>query len=541
MALAHRKDFRGLDHALLGGCLLALGFTILYPTVRLVWEGLTQWRSDVILNPGSPGLVATWNTVSISLASVLTSGVLGTALAFLLTRYAFPGRRLLAAAAYLPFALPPLVGVLSFYYLIGRDGVAPRFLESALHLDKVSFEGPWAILVIHTHSFCVFFYAMVSAALENADVSPMEAARTLGAGRWRVFTRITLPMLRPALVGASLLTFMSSAASFSAPYFFGSNFPMLSVRIYEARDQSLEAEALTLTLVLAAVSLLGVVLFRSSAKTAGVASKGTPVLLRSRGGRFFVAATAWTALAVLVIPHATILWLSLVDHNQWHTEIIPTALTWENYARIFRNAREFLPIRNSLWTSALAALATLGVGVPAAYLIARRRPGGRWVNLLVMIPWALPGTVIAINLITAFNEPWLPLYNTVWMLPLAYYVRNVPLLTRMATAAIEPFDASLIEAGRTLGASRRFCFLHIVLPLLAPAIVAGMALVFATSLGEFVASILLYIPANRPISLKIFEQARGSGVGSAFAYSVFLMILVAAIFLFSRRVASRVL
>jgi iron(III) transport system permease protein len=197
-------------------------------------------------------------------------------------------------------------------------------------------------------------------------------------------------------------------------------------------------------------------------------------------------------------------------------------------------------ILNSVWMSALAAAGTLAVALPAAYLIGRRRGGGRWVNLLVMLPWALPGTVIAMNLIAVFNEPWLPLYNTVWMLPLAYYVRSVPVLTRIATAAVEPFDASLIEAGRTLGGSRMFCLRRIAAPLLAPAVVAGTALTFALSLGEFVASVLLYLPANVPISVRINMEWRGSGVGSAFAYSVFLVTLVTVTFVAARRLGSRV-
>jgi iron(III) transport system permease protein len=157
-----------------------------------------------------------------------------------------------------------------------------------------------------------------------------------------------------------------------------------------------------------------------------------------------------------------------------------------------------------------------------------------------MLPWALPGTVIAMNLIAAFNERWLPLYGTVWMLPLAYFVRGVPLLTRMATAAVQPFDASLVEAGRTLGASPAYCFKRIVVPLIAPALIAGAALVFALSLGEFVASILLYLPSNVPISVQINMVWRGSGVGSAFAYSVFLMAMVTVIFVVARRLGSRV-
>lgn len=160
-------------------------------------------------------------------------------------------------------------------------------------------------------------------------------------------------------------------------------------------------------------------------------------------------------------------------------------------------------------------------------------------NLLILAPWALPGTVLAMNLIAAFNDRWLPLYNTIWVLPIAYFVRFIPLWTRMAAASVASFDASLIEAARTLGAAPAYCFRRVIAPLMAPSLAAATALVFASCLGEFVATILLYTPANLPIAIRINMEWRGSGVGSAFAYAVFLMIIVAATFALSRRFASR--
>lgn len=527
-----------LDRALLVLCIAVLGATIAYPTARLLIEAVAAWRMDALTQKA--GLAAVRNTALISFLSVVASGLLGTGMAFLLTLYAFPGRRLLAGLAYLPFTLPPLVGVVSFYYIIGRDGFVPRFLSQAFGWKNAVLDGPAAILLIHTYSFYVFFYAMVSAALESMDRSQLEAARTLGATRWRVFTRITLPMLRPALLGAALLTFMSSGASFSAPLIFGNEYPMLSVRIYSEQTQHNDAAAQTLTVVLAMVSLLGVVVFRSSRVSRAGASKGVRAPLKTAAGRFAAGVCAVAAMLVLLTPHITIVWLSLINHREWYTEIFPTMWTLDNYRSLFSDASAFRPIRNSIWMSAAAAAATVLVALPAGYLIARRRAGGRWVNFLVMVPWALPGTVIAINLIVAFNERWLPLVGTVWMVPLAYFVRNVPLLTRMASAAIEPFDAALIEAGRSLGASRAYCFRRIVLPLIAPAVGAGMALVFATCLGEFVASILLWVPRNIPISVQINSSLRGSGIGEAFAYSVLLMLLVAVTYVLSRRFSSRI-
>lgn len=530
---------RATDRALLAAVALVLALTVLYPTLRLFAEAAAGWDWPALTGP--MGRAAVWNTLWISLASVLCAGLLGTALAFALTQYAFPGRGVLAAVAYLPFTLPPLVGTLSFWYLVGRDGLVPRAADAWFGLGHAYLEGPLAVLLIHTYSFYVFFYAMVSSALEGIDRSVIEAARTLGASRFRVLTRVTLPILRPALVGASLLTFMSSGASFSAPYYFGGGWMVLSTEIYVQHQSGPGARsaALTLTVALALVAFLGVALFRSNRRSAGQASKGVRTPLRSAAGKTAAAVAAWAAVLLLLAPHAAILALSFADHRAWRTELIPTTWTAANYALVFSDRNMLQPILNSLWMSAAATAAIVLAALPAAYLIGRGRPGGRWINLLVMIPWALPGTVTAINLIVAFNDPWLALYGTVWLLPLAYFVRGLPLFTRMAAAAVETFDAGLVEAGRTLGASPAYCFRRIVAPLLMPAIAAGAALAFATSLGEYVASILLYLPANLPIAVKIDHQWRGSGIGAAFAYSVFLMVLVGATFAAARRLASR--
>ncbi len=519
-------------------CLLLLGIAVAYPCLRLLWRAAFLWDMGVLT--GDEGYAPIRNTLLISLASVASSGVAGTGLALFLNRYAFPGSRLLAVLAYLPFTLPPLVGVVAFYFLIGRDGLIPVFLERCMGWRDAYPQGPLAILLIHTYSFYVFFYAMVSPALGGIDASLAEAARNLGASRWRVFYTVTLPLLRPSLAGASLLTFMSSTASFSAPLLFGHDFPMLSVRIYEANTQFNEREALTLTLALALMSLLGILLFRTRSKPFGQASKGAPRAMRSEAARTLAAFAAGAVLFVLLIPHIVIIWMSFVDHARWRTELIPAAFTFANYIDIFRDPRALAPIRNSLWMSGAGAFLAVLAGLPAGYLIGRKRMGWRWLSLLAAIPWALPGTVVAMTLLISFNDPWMPRNTIIWLLPLAYFVRSAPLFTRMATAAIEPFDAGLIEAGRTLGAGPWRVFWTVAAPMLAPALLAAASLVFATSLGEFVSSILLYRPANIPIAVRINMELRGANIGSAFAYSVFLMALTGMTFAGAKRFTGKV-
>lgn len=530
MRTSNTQRPRLLDRACLVLCVAVLGATVLYPSLWMLFDAVRIGDFSVLAS--ATGRAAVLNTLVISLLSVLFSGLLGTGLALVLHRYSFPGRDTLSGLAYLPLALPPLVGTLAFYYIIGRDGFLVRLLG-------VEVPGPAAILVVHTYSFFVYFYAMVLSALERLDRSLIEAARTLGASPWRAFTRVTLPLLLPALSGAALLVFMSSAASFSAPYFFGEGYPVLAVEVFNARSNYQNGAALSFTVLLAAISLLGVLVFRDRGQAAAGGSKGTRTTLRGRS-RAAAGALAWGGAVLLLLPHFCVLAFAFADHRAWQDEIFPTQYSLANFTTLFTDASAFTPIRNSLWASVIATATALLLALPAAYLLGRRRVGHRLVEVLVMLPWALPGTVIAINLIGAFNHDWLPLYNTVWLLPLAYFVRAVPMAARMLTAAVAPFDATLIEAARTLGARPAYVFWRVVLPLIAPSVLAAGALVFATSLGEFVASILLYVPDNVPIAVHINMEWRSSA-GPAFAYSVLLMLLVAAAFIASRRLTQRVL
>jgi iron(III) transport system permease protein len=159
----------------------------------------------------------------------------------------------------LPVALPPLVGVIAFLFLYGESGFVTRGLELVLRLDGPPWQlkGPAAILLVHAYSMYVYFYLFTRAALSRLDASVLEAAANLGAGRLRTLLRVTLPLLRPALAGAALLTFMTSLASFSAPYLFGGGFRVMTTQIVASKLNGQDAMAYSETVVLALVALAG--------------------------------------------------------------------------------------------------------------------------------------------------------------------------------------------------------------------------------------------------------------------------------------------
>jgi iron(III) transport system permease protein len=231
-----------------------------------------------------------------------------------------------------------------------------------------------------------------------------------------------------------------------------------------------------------------------------------------------------------------VLLVSFVPEGTWTTQTLPPVYSTESYTRLFSDPERLVPVLNSLRMATAATVANVVFAFGAAWLLARRRvPVKGLIGALVMLPWALPGTVLAIALAYTFNvhrplEGRFVLVGTFAILPLAYFIRNVPLVTRAALASFRQLDPALEEAAAALGASRWTSARRVVLPLVLPGLAAGALLAFVTALGEFVSSILLYTHRTRPISVEMLSQLRGFDFGGAAAYGVILILLVGLVF-----------
>jgi iron(III) transport system permease protein len=527
--------------------LALLLWLVAYPLVLVLLEGVrgpSGWTlafvREFLARPTE--WQALWGSLWISVVSVLLAGAIGIPLAFLFARYDLPGGRILGGLVALPAVLPPLVGVLAFLFLYGETGFVSLLVQRVLGLTDPPWrlQGAGAILLVHAYSMYVYFYLFVRAALQSFDGSLLEAAASLGAGRWRTLRLVILPQLRPALGGAALLTFMTSLASFSAPYIFGGGFRVMPTQIVATRLNGDDRLAMVETLSLTLLALVALWVFRG-ARTAGEGTgrKGAAparVPVRHPAARLAVSAAGWGLAAVLLLPHFTLLLVSLVPVGTWTIEPLPPAYTLRNYLTLLQDPVRAKPLANSLWLAAAATAAAVAIALAGAVSSARRTGrDARAIETLLALPWAVPGTVFAIALATAFSvyAPWagrVILVGTIWILPLAYLVRNLPITSRAILAGVRALDPSLDEAAATLGAGRVRTLRRITLPLLRPALLAGASLAFVTALGDFVTSIMLYTYDTRPISLEILSSLRQADVGVAAAYGVVLMLVSAAVF-----------
>ncbi|HEY9504514.1 MAG TPA: iron ABC transporter permease [Gemmatimonadales bacterium] len=533
------------------GVVLLLGlllWLVLYPLALVLVEGLRGpegWTlahvREFVSRPTE--MRALWASLWISLASVALAALIGIPLALLLGRYDLPGGRVLGGLVALPAVLPPLVGVVAFLFLYGETGFIPLLLMWVAGLEEPPWrlQGPGAILLVHAYSMYVYFYLLVRAALVSLDASQLEAAASLGAGRWRTFRRVVVPHLRSALAGASLLTFMTALGSFSAPYVFGGGFRVMPTQIVSTRLNGEDQLAMVETASLAAIALLALLLFRSDPRPqiGGGGRKGAgPVRIGFRRplARLLAGLAGWGIAGLLLLPHLTLVLVSFVPVGTWTTEPLPPAYTTGNYTALVQDSVRLRPLLNSIWLATIATVAAVTIALAGALLAARRRTGPRRaIESLLALPWAVPGTVFAIALATAFSvsEPLagrFVLVGTLWILPLAYLVRNLPITSRAISAGVRALDPSLDEAAASLGAGRRRTLLRVTLPLLRPALLAGASLAFVTAFGDFVTSIMLYTYDTRPISLEILSSLRQADVGVAAAYGVVLMLVSGAVF-----------
>ncbi|HVH09079.1 MAG TPA: ABC transporter permease subunit, partial [Gemmatimonadales bacterium] len=261
--------------------------------------------------------------------------------------------------------------------------------------------------------------------------------------------------------------------------------------------------------------------------------KGTaprPRSIAAPGVRALATAAGWLFTTFLLLPHLTLVLVSLVPYASWTTETLPPVLSLVNYRRLFAEPERLTPLLTSLWMASLATAVAVALALAAAWLVARRRVRlGGAIEGLLALPWALPGTAFAVALATAFSVSspltlrWV-LVGTPLLLPLAYMARSLPVTSRPLLAGFRQLDPALEEAAASLGAGRWRTLGRVTLPLLRPAVLAGATLAFVAALGDFVVSKVLFTYDTRVISIEIDSSLRVNEFGVAAAFGVVLML-----------------
>jgi len=476
---------------------------ILYPALKTVVVSLTEDGTISLVHysrffASEANISPLVNSIFLGFLTVIVCGIIGTALAFFIHYFDFPGKSIVDKLLLLPLILPGIVIVFAFVQLYGESGLITKSIEWLFGLESkpYNFSGLKGILFVHAYTQYVYFYISVSIAIKHIDYSVVESARNLGAAKTKIFTSIILPFISPALISSAIITFISGIGSFTAPSIIGGGYRVLTTQILLSKANNYMEVAATQVVILTGISLFLFSIFRNYEKRAvftssvkGVAIQAVPI--KNPLVRFLMLSTAGLLIVTILLPVFAILLMSFVKSETLMVNIFPQEFTSENYLEIFTRSRKFAPFLNSIIMALLASLLGLAVAIPSSYLIVKTKSKLKWlVEILVMLPWAMPASAIAINIINAYNTPNIFSLNSVLvgtfiLLPLGYFVRSIPLIVKTTSISFQNLNKTYIEASKSLGASRSQTFIKIVLPLISPGLIAGFLLVFIRSIGEY--------------------------------------------------------
>ena len=483
------------------------------------------------------------NSLILASGVTVTGTIVGTFFAWLVTRTDLPFKEGMKVLFLVPFMLPSFIGALAWKMLLSpRSGYINRFF-----MDVLGFNGPVfdiysyaGIILVETMYLFPFVFIQVSGALERMDPTLEESARISGAGLLTITRRITIPLVLPSILSGSLLIMLYSMAHFGTVAVLGIqvgiyNIPTL---IYERIHQSAGSFAsirtgtvLASILVMTAACILWLqnrVLARGHYQIiAGKSFRPTELKLRRLRMPALLLCLVYIGFTIL-LPSATIFMVGGL--KTYGLPFTAENLTLANYKYIlfdWQLTRD--AIRNSLSLGLAAALITMCAGVIISYVIVKMRVRGKGVlEFLGMLPFSVPGSVIALGVILAWSGKYgINLYNSVWIILVAYIARYMAFSLRANSAALEQVHDSLVEAARASGASMWQALRDIVLPLVRPGMVAAFFLIFLPALRELTVSVLLYGPTTRTIGVAIYTlNEDGETVYAAALAGIALIIIV---------------
>lgn len=525
---------------------------VLFPLTRIFYDAVTDEAGLFTLGhfheffTDSFYLRSFWRSMVLGVLAVITTSVIGIAVAFLIVRYEFPYRKTFSYLTMLPMILPPLVGVLGFVFILGRAGTVNILLMDWFGLEMpVNFMyGMHGVLLVETvHLFPLMTLSILDA-LAKVDPSLEEAAEGLGAKGWRRFRDVTLPLTTPGYISGALLVFIWTFADFITPLVVGVQdllAPQAYLNIMQFVDRRIFRMGIVISALLVVLAIIFVIAAREYVAIKDYSSLAYSRVERRRLGpvkRWLAVGLLTLLMIVCVIPQVGVL-LAAVGRG-WALTPIPVHYTLEFFRTVSIDTPKF--IVNSFLYAGLALLLCLVVGVPMAWIMSRTRaPGRGTMDALTTLILAIPGTAIGIAYIRAFNFPLpfvgVPLTGMWVILPLVLAVRRLPYTVRGSFSSLLLVHPSMEEAAANVGATKLRTFRDITVPLVWKGILVGALFSFIMSIQEASATIFLTLGGWEMIPFGIFTFYIAGSQSQAAALGVILIFVCALSLLAVNRIA----
>ena len=471
------------------------------------------------------------NSVVVSTSVTLLTLLIGVPMGYCVARVRIPGKKLLVSLGILPIIMPSFVGAYTWVILLGKNGilrVALNWILNPLGIKIPSIYGMFGMILCMTLTYYPFVFQMAYGAFSGANALLEESAMLMGAGKARIMRTITLPLIIPSLGAAALLVFVRAIGNFGIPAVIGGNNYVLPTLISFAYsgdgDINFSSSIAVLNVAITAIVLFVQKYIVSRREYETISSSHVDVKMHEGiGARIFAIILCLIVLIFSLLPQVTIIVMSFFKN--W-TGLLPTGFTLDNYLSIPRKAHREL--FNSFFLSIVATMLCAIFGSILAYITERKKPkGASLLDLSIMAPFILPGTVVSIALISAFGgNSMFKLTGTYAILLISYMIRRTPYVYRSVAANLTQLNPSLEEASTISGATWFYTFRKVSVPLILPSIISGSVMTLTTLLQELSTTILLSGARTRTVPILIYNAVLANSLGQASALSTVLLIVV---------------
>ena len=457
--------------------------------------------------------------------TMVFAAVLGVFIAYVMTRYNVPGKNILHILIIMSLMSPPFIGAYSWIVLLGRNGLLAK-LMSSIGLSAPTIYGRNGIIFVFTLHLFPYVYLYTSGAMNSIDSSLEEAAENLGMSKLRRIWTITIPVVLPSILAGCIMVFMTSLADFGTPMLLGEGYTVLPVLVYneymsESAVDPYMASSLSVIIVACSLVMLGFQKLVVDKKNYTMSTLRPPQETKLHGvKRFLTALPIYIVLFLALLPQVVVICQSFVERS---FSGVVQGINLNNYRTIL--SRLGSNIFNTYYFSLVAIVFIVIFGILVSYILVRKK--GKVANVidtLIMFPYVIPGSVLGIGLIVAFNKPPIVLVGTAAIMIISYIVRKLPYTVRSGSAFLYQMDPSVEEASINLGVSPMKTFFTVTARMMMPGVMSGAVLSWITCINELSSSIMLYSGKTSTIAVAIYQEVTRMSDGTAGALATILTL-----------------
>ena len=468
---------------------------------------------------------ALWHSLFISFAVTIFATALGVPLAYLGTRFNLYGKRIINIMVVLSMLSPPFIGAYAWITMLGRNGFITHLLAK-LGIELGSIYGLKGILLVFTLKLYPMVYLYVSGALGSIDASLEEASENLGVAGIRRVMKVTFPVIMPTILSSSLMVFMTALADFGTPRLIGEGYTTLPVVIYkeflnEVGTDTGFASALSVVIILIAVAVLIIQKGVVDKKRYNMTSLRPPAVRELPVGKKLLATLAVFLVSFLsVLPQITV---TVQSFRKTNGPLFVSGFSFDSYIAVWSKAKQ--SITNTFLYAVIALAIIIVLSLLGAYLIVRRKSFfTNLIDVLLMFPYVIPGAVLGICLIVAFNSGAILLTGSMWIIIISFIIRKLPYTMRSSVGILYQIDNSVEEASISLGVPPMRTFFKTTVHLMLPGVLSGAVLSFVSVINTLSATLLLYTGKTVTIPVAIFNCVNNDAYGQASALSTILTL-----------------